>query len=245
VRSNAPADFHVRLLHGGEVVAEAPGPELTAVLPGTPGAYRVEIRTADAVDAPLWILSNPIYVGPAAPREETGRRADARTQMTLISQDTSRWRVEHDPTSLGALDVATVDVDRPALAFRYGLSGGDNVGQFAAAVVETPEGLADADALELTARADRPMRVSVQFRVAVTPDRDEAWQRSIYLDVDARTTVVSFDDLRPVGETRTALPPLTDVHSIVFVVGGPNTGPGASGRVWLDRALLERVRSEP
>ena len=44
------------------------------------------------------------------------------------------WRVEHDPTSLAAVDVAPI-VGGAELRFRYGLAGGAPVGQVAALAV--------------------------------------------------------------------------------------------------------------
>ena len=52
-------------------------------------------------------------------------------------------------------------------------AGGRRGGQFAAAAVNTPGGLAAFDRLTFAARSDQPMRVSVQVRVAVTPSEDD------------------------------------------------------------------------
>ena len=92
--------------------------------------------------------------------------------------------------------------------------------------MNTPGGLAAFDRLTFTARAEHPMRISVQIRVAVKPSEDERWQRSVYIDtVDGERTVY-LDDLTPIGDTRTYRPPLADVHSIVFAIDMTNTKPG-------------------
>ncbi len=126
------------------------------------------------------------------------------------------------------------------LRLRYGLAGGTRGGQFAALAVNTPGGLAAFDRLTFTARAEHPMRISVQIRVAVKPSEDERWQRSVYIDtVDGERTVY-LDDLTPIGDTRTYRPPLADAHSIVFVIDMTNTKPGASGRLWIKNVALQK-----
>jgi hypothetical protein len=85
------------------------------------------------------------------------------------------------------------------------------------------------------------MRVSVQLRVPHDrADGGERWQRSVYVAPEPAEHVVSFDDMTPIGATETARPPLTAVRSILFVIDTVNTKPGASGRVWIKSAALER-----
>ncbi len=126
------------------------------------------------------------------------------------------------------------------LRLRYGLAGGPRGGQFAALAVNTPGGLAAYDRLTFTARAEHPMRISVQIRVAVKPSEDDRWQRSVYVDIADGERTVYLDDLTPIGDTRTFRPPLADAHSIVFVIDMTNTKPGASGRFWIKNAALQR-----
>jgi hypothetical protein len=51
---------------------------------------------------------------------------------------------------------------------------------------------------------------------------------------------VYFDDMRPIGFTRTAQPSLADVRSILFVIDTINTKPGTSGRLWIRSPLLQK-----
>jgi hypothetical protein len=51
---------------------------------------------------------------------------------------------------------------------------------------------------------------------------------------------VFFDDLTPVGGTRTFRPVLEEVRSVIFVVDTTNTKPGSSGRVWMRNINLQR-----
>ena len=74
-----------------------------------------------------------------------------------------------------ALDVVPV-AGGAELRLRYGLSGGTSAGQYAALAIELPGGggAAPADRLAFTARAEHPLRLSVQFRMLGRGDR---WER--------------------------------------------------------------------
>jgi hypothetical protein len=84
------------------------------------------------------------------------------------------------------------------------------------------------------------MRLSVQFRVAVSPKEDERWQRSVYLDGTDAVIILPFNDFTPIGQTRTPRPPAESVHSIVFAVDRGNAKAGASGRFWLSDVTIQQ-----
>ncbi len=86
------------------------------------------------------------------------------------------------------------------------------------------------DRLLFKGRAEKPMRVSVQFRL----ESGERWRRSVYLDETDREVAVFFDDARPVGETSQRRMPLGQVRDVLFVVGTVNTKPGSAGQFWVD-----------
>ena len=220
VRSNAPAEFETMVWQGSRVLASRKRePDFTVTGSEEPAVYRVTVRAADRAHQPLWIVSNPIYVR-GADRGAIGARPAATTTRPLAGG----WHVESDPTSLTALDLAST-LTGAELRLRYGLGGGRRADQFAALVAETGEGLAQVDRLRFTARAEGPMRISVQFRVAVTPSEDERWQRSVYLSARDEERTVYVDDLTPVGVTRTYRPPLADVRSVLFVIEARRIGP--------------------
>jgi hypothetical protein len=181
-----------------------------------------------------WLRSNPIYV--RAPQADAGPVRPAAGASTPIfdGRTASGWRVEHDPTSLAAVEVGP-GVGGAELRLRYGLSGGDAAGQVAGLVFDTPKGIASHDRLTFTARAEQPMRVSVQLRAG---ERGR-WQRSVYVDGTDSERTVFFSDLVPVGETETFKAPLADIRSILFVIDTTNTKPGSSGRVWIQKAALQ------
>jgi hypothetical protein len=82
------------------------------------------------------------------------------------------------------------------------------------------------------------MRISVQLRGGDgVVDR---WQRSIYVDTFDREHTVFVDDCLPVGTTRTDRAPLPHVRGVMFVVDTTNSKPGASGRLWIKKAALQR-----
>jgi hypothetical protein len=79
------------------------------------------------------------------------------------------------------------------------------------------------------------MRVSVQARHPATGHR---WQRSVYLDTNARDVVVRFADMTPIESTGTFDPALAD--TLLFVVDTTNTAPGTAGSFTLANLRIER-----
>src|SRR4029079_14841402 len=86
------------------------------------------------------------------------------------------WQAEHDGRSQ-----ASVDRIEAGVRLRYTLTPGAPTNQYAAAAASAPHDLTRFRGIRLTARADRPLRISVQLRA----DRRAGapcWQRSFYLD---------------------------------------------------------------
>jgi hypothetical protein len=81
------------------------------------------------------------------------------------------------------------------------------------------------------------MRLSVQLRVP-TAGEGKRWQRSVYLDPDARDIVVRFADMNAVGATPIGSLQLADVRTVLFVIDTINTHPGTTGRFVLDHVRL-------
>jgi hypothetical protein len=158
-------------------------------------------------------------------------------------QTTDGWHIEADQVSRTALAVSR-QAEGSTLELRYTLGSGQPAGQRATIVRGIAAGGAATRldrfrALRLTARAEHPMRVSIQLR---TPDTDRSlrrWVRSVYLDATERTVSVPFDDMRPAPENPTPHPPLADVDAIMLVVDTINTKPGSSGTVWIRQLALE------
>jgi hypothetical protein len=241
IRSNAPPGFTTTLWNGATVVSgdhheqdfNVQVPEMAA----GDGVYRVEIRAAGRSQAVPWIMSNPIYVRVPMPIvASTGGNVPAASLPLFDGTSLSGWTVAQDPTSLGAVNVVETGTTRqPALRWRFGLSSGAAAGQFVALIADLTQGAASSDRVAFTIRAERPMRISVQLRT----ERDR-WQRSVYVEAFNREQTVLFDDLRPAGPTASDKPPLADVRSLLFVVDTTNTKPGASGRIWITRPVLQK-----
>jgi hypothetical protein len=237
VRSNAPAEFTATVWNGTTVVSGGHHErDFSVTAPETAGVYWVEITSTGRRPELAWVTSNPIYVrdrnvSPSVP----ARPAATQTQQIFDDKTTTGWRVEHDPTSLSAVDAAPLAAGGE-LRFRFGLAGGSLVGQVAALVFDTPGGIAAYDRLTFNIRGEQPMRVSVQLRNA----SGARWQRSVFVDTIEQDRTVYLDDVTPAGETPAPQPDLASIRSVLFVVDTTNTKPGASARLWLKRPTFGR-----
>ncbi|MFN7914364.1 MAG: CehA/McbA family metallohydrolase [Vicinamibacterales bacterium] len=240
VRSNAPAGYVTMLRRGADVVTERGEPSFDIDVGSTPGTYTVEVRRPMSEGMPPWLTSNPIYVRAVpwpARREEPAASAADGGQPLFDGRTTAGWSYEADPSSVAAVDVAPF-VDGSRVRLRYGLAGGSLAGQYSAAAVDVPAGAGDFDGVAFSARADAPMRISVQVRAEVKGAPPERWERSVYVDATEALRFVRFADMVPVGRTHEARPPRRDVRAVMFVVDTTNTKPGASGHLWIGRPRL-------
>ena len=249
VRSNAPAEFTTTVWNGTTVLSgDHHEPDFFVTAPDGPGVYWVEIRATGRLPEVPWVTSNPIYVRVPefSPRPPQPVRPPPTSAQPLFDGRTdANWRVEHDPLSLAAVDVATsvtaatdatTGVSESSLRLRFGLAGGTAARQYAALVVDLPAGAAPNDRLGFTVRAERPMRLSVQLRTD-----SGRWQRSVYVATFNQPRTVYFDDLAPaLGQPGSDKPSPADARSVLFVVDITNTKPGTSGRVWITNPALQR-----
>ena len=240
VESNAPEDARVVLLKNGEEQASVAGGRLQQMVTGERAVYRAEIHLPGAPGQPAvpWMMSNPIYVGVGR-----GERPPARPDATKFAPlyENGRpadWMVATSPRSQGVLDVVPA-AGGTQLSMRFGLGGTMSESPYAALVAPAGSGLSNYDRLTFTARADHPMRLSVQLRVPTSGD-GERWHRSVYLDETGRQITVFFDDMTPRGPTSQPRPNLPLVHAVMFVVDTVNTRPGAAGQIWIDDVRYER-----
>jgi hypothetical protein len=238
VRSNAPAGFTTRIHRPDGVVAERRGgQEFTIEAPGEPAVYWVEI-SADTRPPVVWLRSNPIYVRSDVPDVVAARTAPT-AEVPLFVPETAagKWHIEHDPPSRGEFEVIDSGTAKE-MRLRWGLSGGALAGQYVALIVDTPNGVADGDRIAFIARAERPMRISVQLRG--NGSGEERWQRSVFVPVYDQDRTVSFDDLTAIDRAKTPAPDLTRVRSVLFVIDTTNTRPGTYGRLWIKSVRLQR-----
>jgi len=224
--------------HPGEVIKELclDPLELTVTAAADPAIYRVEIRSPERV----WLYSNPIYVRAASAEPPKPRPAAVDTRP-LFTGVTDFWRVENDATSSGQLEMASSETG-PELTVRYRL-GQDPARPPHVALIwgtNVPPGIPGYDRLEVTARADRPMRVIVELRVADLVASPRRWRRSLYLDRFDATRTLFFDEFTPAPGTPDAHPTLADVNAVQFFVETTNTKPGTEGKIWIKSAALQK-----
>jgi hypothetical protein len=237
----APPTARIVLFKDGEPAKEETGTLLEYEGGRQPGVYRVEVMLANVTgqSAVPWIVSNPIYVGyPATPAPAAGP-GGAKENVPIYSDGPApEWTVEHSPTAQAAFEIVKA-VGGTQLELRYALSGAASAIPYAALFVPAGPALRQHTRVTFMARADRPMRVSVQLRVPAQAG-SERWQRSVYVDQTPREITVFFDETTPVGTTVRRRPALDQVQSLLFVVDTVNTAPGTAGRLFLDAIRYER-----
>jgi hypothetical protein len=222
--ANAP-DARVALMQNGRMIANAAG-ALRHVVRAADGVYRIEVRLPGH---PMpWLMSNPITVGvPAAPAKAAapGEPPDEPSEWIDLRNLDHPWAVEHDPSSTGA-----IALDGDELRFAFHLGGGTPSGQFAALAGQVGQDRG-VDRVTFTARADRPMRVSLQVRIA--RDANARWRHSVYLDTVLRSVTVSLQDFEPADAPTTRRPIVTPLQSVLFVVDTLNSKTGSTGTIWV------------
>ena len=233
VDAQAPGDATITLIRDGASVATARGSRLDYDAPEAPAVYRVEIGLPDAPGTPPvpWLLGNPVYVGRDVDNPVKPPRAALRDFMTLYDGGPVReWRIEKGAESDAALDVIGA-LGGTQLLLRFAVSGSEAESPYVGFVMPASAAIAMYERLVFTARADRPMRLSVQMRSA---GKGERWRRSVYLDSMPRTVEVAFGDFRPVDSTSAQRPELAKIDSILFVIDTINNKIGSNGQIQID-----------
>jgi hypothetical protein len=229
IRVEGAPDAHAVLLRNGVALQESRASTWRHETDGRRAEYRVEVTLPGSPGQhPLpWLLSNPIFVG----IPDTHERSVQTPEGTALPGARFDWRTEKDQTSRASLAATASGLD-----VRYTLGGGSPANQFVAAAAPLPPILPQADAIAFTARADRPMRFSVEIRAM----GDRRWQRSVYADQTPRRVTVAFNDMRPVQPDAAAHPPLSTADALLVLVGVSHTSPGAQGELSLtDIGLLK------
>ena len=243
VGGSAPPDAETVLFKNGDPILTTGGGELRHTVDREAAVYRIEIRLPGAPGNPAvpWIVTNPIYVGRSA-TEERVRDTHARpTQFAMVYENgpATGWTVEKGPLSDAALDVVGSAGGGSQLLIRYAVGGSVSMSPYAAFIVPAGPALPKHDRLVFNARADGPMRMSVQFRLP-NGSTGERWQRSVYLDATPRDITIYFDEMTAVEPTESSRPELSNVRDVLFVVDTVNTKPGTSGQLWLDNIRYAR-----
>ncbi len=233
-RTNAPGGGTIVLRRDGRIVSQQSVPELTFDSKGEQGSYRVEVHLSNAPgDPPVpWIVSNPIYVHPdgwgVAPAA-----AEPLPPTISLSIQGGPWHTETDDTTTARV-LQPQPPNGPAV-FSYRLGAGDRAGQYAALVIGVGTALTERRHLAVRAQASHAMRVSVQAR---HPQSGERWERSIYVDAEARDIIIPFSDMSPVGTSGAFDPGRAD--TVMFVVDLTNANPGSAGEITIHDLRIER-----
>jgi hypothetical protein len=240
--ADTPADGRLRLVCDGAVVREAPtGQRLThSWRGGAPAACRLEAGWDAGARFARWLVTNPIYFRVADPPKPVPAPVTLRDEQSL--GDPARgatWVVEHDRGS--RVEVTQGGAGRAQqIAVAYTLAAGERAGQYAAIVTPDVEALATRALVAFRARADRPMRVSVQVRDPEGGGDGRRWRRSVYVDTTPHDIAIAFDDMRPVPPNTNPHPAPAALRSLLFVVDTEHTPTGQSGTVWIDDLRVAR-----
>jgi hypothetical protein len=206
------------LLKDGRPVATGQGSLTSAVV--EPGVYRIE-AAYPGFEFP-WMVSNPIRVGLGGrPSPAPIPVPEAPARHLAVGPD-APWTVEQDRSSTG-----TIQKMPDGIQFTFTLGAGPLASQYAA-LVTSASGDAALERIRFTARAERPMRLSVQIRTPGGPD-GRRWRRSVYIDQTPRLIDLSLSELEPVGPATSLRPVVARVQSVLLVVDTVNTAPGSSG----------------
>ncbi|MEQ1759900.1 MAG: hypothetical protein ABL986_16410 [Vicinamibacterales bacterium] len=237
--TSGPGDATMTLFRDGRAERTVQGTVLEEVVPADPAIYRVEVSLAAPGGAPRvpWMISNPIYVG-AAPASTGVLPSGRPTPATTFSlEQLGATRIERSGASEAATTI-TRALDGRELLFRYALGGKASDHPYAAAVIALPVPVQRESQIRFSARADRPMRLSVQVRSPGPGDGDR-WRRSIYLDETPRDFSVVLTDMRAVASARLD-DRLATIDSLLFVVDDEHTRMGNGGRVWLRNLAIAK-----
>ena len=211
----------VDLVRDGRVVQSGQG-RIEFDAPGTPASYRVEAYVPG--HRVPWLVTNSIYFDREEALPAPGKPAPSAVLQGLhVPLDS--WRIEANASSHGSIDTnATAGV-----GLSYRLGEGAPAGQYVALATDA-SGASALDRIVITATSDTPMRLSLQVRVPGGRD-GRRWRKSLYLDREARTYVISLSELEPVERGSALRPIVAKVQSVLLVIDTVNASPGSSGVV--------------
>jgi hypothetical protein len=221
----------VDLLRDGRVVKSGQG-RVEFDAPGMPANYRVEAYVPG--HRLPWLVSNSIYFDREEPAPLAGN-SGPRSQTQELRVPPDSWQIEASATSRASVDAAPPG----GVVLTYRLGGGAAAGQYVA-LATAASGESALDRIAITAASETPMRVSLQVRVPGGRD-GRRWRKSLYLDREPRTYVVSLAELEPVERGSALRPIVARVQSVLLVIDTVNAVPGSSGVVRITDARLITV----
>jgi hypothetical protein len=239
-RVHGPPGTQLMLYRNGEPWYSTDRHTFTLDVPSVPSVWRLEatVPTSHGVPPMPWMVTNPVYldmyashrsagvippspdvvamglpVGAAVPERSPGSRSDWQARVVTDGHESGRWDFALSP-------------DSPA--------------PYAALVFESLD-LTGTDRLLLRARADQPMRLSVQLRHPSSSADGERWGSSVYIDETDREYEIPIDAFRPIGQASGA-PPLGRIDRILLVVDAVNHRPTHQGHLLIYHAAAGKRR---
>lgn len=211
----------VDLLRDGRVVKSGQG-RVEFDAPGAPASYRVEAYVPG--HRVPWLVTNSIYFNRPEAAGVSGNPGPAPPIQGLRVPPGS-WRIEASATSRGSIENDTSG----GVSWSYRLGDGAPAGQYVALATDA-SGASALDRIAITAASDTPMRLSLQVRVPGGRD-GRRWRKSLYLDREPRTYVISLGELEPVERGSAFRPIVARVQSVLLVLDTVNAVPGSAGVV--------------
>lgn len=229
-RASMPRGAELFLLRDGREIARA-GNEIRREVSDARGAYRLEVRLPGAPGTPAvpWLVSNAIHFGGGASRAAGARPQGAEGARGAGGAAIAPfpWRIEKDASSSGILRTRDHEV-----ALEYTLGDGPRSTQFIALASDLQRQAFAA--IDLSLAGDRPMRVSVQVRLA----GGARWGRSVYVDPAGGALHIPLSSLKPITASAGSVVSGPDVTSILLVVDLTNAAPGRAGTLLVRASAL-------
>ena len=239
-----PAGTKLVLLRDGRPISETEG-RLDVALPGA-GVYRVEARVPNW--ALPWVISNPIYVGDEATREQREAAAawPAPIQPAAVAAleslpGSTTFTPEFDPTSsvdTRVTDPAAAPEGGPALrlSFRLGAPTPTQPFTWCALVNRQSRDLSGWAGLHFRVKADGEYRSWVQLR-DVNPSSADAglewWLASVRTSTDWRDVYLPFSRFRTINPRSDGHLDPEQARAIVFVLDFASVKTGTQGTIWI------------
>jgi hypothetical protein len=245
-----PEGARLRLLRDGRPAGEGTGAlEATAT---APGVYRVEAYVPGRQTP--WLMSNPVYVFPAAEAAARAARAawPAPPPAPPAAQviDEFEGRTSFEPGAVPAAAVGREVLDAHGgpdgsgaarLRFRIEVPTAAQPHPFAALVDWTRRDLGGHTGLVFAVRGDGVFRMWVQVRDENPASADEGtewWFASVRTSPQWTQVAIPFADLRSINPKTDGRLDLDRVRALVFVVDQGAVKPGTEGTIWIDRIAL-------
>jgi hypothetical protein len=188
-----------------------------------------------------WAVANPIYFRSGDPPSPAAAAPAIAARSETLAAAATDWGVEHAVNAEARLEApgpAPTPGEASPIRLVYALGPGARASQYAALATPDVGALSWASRVRLRLSADRPMRVSIQFREPTAGGGSRRWQRSVVIGPEPSTHVVPLPAFQPIDGASGPVP-VSRVRTVLVVVDTTNTPPGQSGSVTLHELRAE------